>query len=343
MVGKEQMAGAVENAGEAQFRLLADNAPVLIWRAGRDKSCDFFNKPWLDFTGRSMEQELGFGWTEGVHPDDFDRCLKVYTAAFDARQPFTMDYRLRRHDGAWRWMLDNGRPYFVEGEFAGYFGSCVDITEMKGALEERRQALREREALLTELHHRVKNNAQATTSFLALQAGRATDPAVARALRSAATRVMLASLAQDRMFRLTGEAGVELGPEIVTAAQTALEIAGRPGIALEERIEARLMVPVAQATPLTLIVNELVVNAIRHAFPDGRAGQILVTVRRAERGQGEILVEDDGVGLPEAVRRRVPRHCLGLNLAPRLARQARATLSLKAEAGTQARLLFPVS
>jgi PAS domain S-box-containing protein len=119
---------------EQAFRLLADNAPVMIWRSGPDKLCDWFNHPWLEFTGRTMEQELGNGWTEGVHPDDSARCLSIYVAAFDAREEFSMEYRLRRHDGAYRWILDNGRPYSsFDGTFRGYFGSCIDITDSKRA------------------------------------------------------------------------------------------------------------------------------------------------------------------------------------------------------------------
>ncbi len=341
MAGSEDRSVALAGVTGDQFRLLADNAPVMIWRADRSRGCDFFNKPWLDFTGRSLEQELGFGWTEGVHPEDLDRCLATYAAAFEARRPFTMDYRLRRHDGAWRWVLDNGRPYEVNGAFAGYFGSCVDVTEMKQALEERHRMLAEREALLAELHHRVKNNTQATTSFLTLQAGRASDPAVAQALRAAATRVMLASHVQDRMFRVCGDAGVELGPELSATARLAVETAGRPGIRLEERLEPGVMVPVAQATPLALIVNELVVNACQHAFPWGRPGRILLALRMTAPGEGEIVVEDDGVGLPDSVRQQVPRHRLGLNLVPRLARQAKARLRMEpAGSGTRAVLAF---
>ena len=98
--------------GERFFRELADNAPVMIWRSGPDKLCDWFNKPWLDFVGRTMEQELGNGWAEGVHPDDFHRCLKTYVTAFDARQRFSMIYRLRRADGVYREILDNGTPFY---------------------------------------------------------------------------------------------------------------------------------------------------------------------------------------------------------------------------------------
>ena len=127
---------------ERRFRVMADATPVLMWMSGVDKLCTFFNKPWLEFTGRSMEQELGNGWTDGVHADDLQKCFKTYTEAFDARQPFVMQYRLRRHDGEYRWVADQGvARYNAQGEFAGYIGSCVDVTE----LVNKDEALRESE------------------------------------------------------------------------------------------------------------------------------------------------------------------------------------------------------
>ena len=125
---------------EARFRTVANAAPVMIWMSGPDKLCTFFNKGWLDFTGRSPEQELGNGWAEGVHREDIDRCLDVYQNSFNARESFTMEYRLRRSDGEYRWLLDSGTPRFAsDGAFLGYIGSCIDITERKAAEEEARR------------------------------------------------------------------------------------------------------------------------------------------------------------------------------------------------------------
>jgi PAS domain S-box-containing protein len=117
---------------EQRFRLVANTAPVMIWMSGPDKLCNYFNQPWLEFTGGPLEAQLGHGWTAGVHPDDLNHCLDTYTRAFNLRKPFKMQYRLRRHDGEYRWLLDIGVPrQNSAGSFAGYIGSCLDITDQK--------------------------------------------------------------------------------------------------------------------------------------------------------------------------------------------------------------------
>ena len=151
---EERATGATElGESESRFRNVANAAPVLIWMAGVDKLCTFFNKPWLEFTGRSIEQELGNGWAEGVHPDDLQKCLEVYTEAFDARQPFVMKYRLRRNDGEYRWISDQGvARHDAQGGFAGYIGSCVDVTELMKK-EEALHEFEERVVLAAEAAH----------------------------------------------------------------------------------------------------------------------------------------------------------------------------------------------
>ncbi len=160
---------------EQHFRTLANSGSALIWTAGLDKRCDYFNEPWLRFTGRSLQQELGDGWFEGVHPDDQARCMDVYVRAFERREAFSMEYRLRHADGSYRWIRDDGTPRFDSaGEFSGYIGYCVDVTEQHVAAAEldlyRRQLERMVEDRTRELE-RAKQAAEAAnvakSAFLA--------------------------------------------------------------------------------------------------------------------------------------------------------------------------------
>ncbi|HEX6636678.1 MAG TPA: PAS domain S-box protein [Steroidobacteraceae bacterium] len=134
-------AEAALRESEQRFRTTANAAPVMIWMSGPDKRCTWFNQRWLDFVGREMEQEVGDGWTDNVHPADFDRTLDTYHAAFDARRPYEMEYRLQRDDGAWRWVLERGTPHFgPQGEFIGFIGTCIDITEHRETVEQLRES-----------------------------------------------------------------------------------------------------------------------------------------------------------------------------------------------------------
>ena len=131
-----RQAEQVLRESEERFRLVANAAPVLIWMSGPDKLCNYFNQTWLEFTGRPFEAELGNGWSEAVHAEDLKACLDTYTQAFDRHESFKMQYRLRRNDGEYRWVLDIGVPRFnCDGTFAGYIGSCVDVTDHKLAEE----------------------------------------------------------------------------------------------------------------------------------------------------------------------------------------------------------------
>jgi len=114
----------------AEYKILVEQAPIMIWRSNVSTECAYFNDRWLAFRGRSMGQETGNQWAEGVHPNDLQGCLDTYLRAFGKREIFEMHYRLRCHDGRYRWIFDRGVPFFdEEGEFQGYIGSCIDVTE----------------------------------------------------------------------------------------------------------------------------------------------------------------------------------------------------------------------
>jgi PAS domain S-box-containing protein len=150
---------------ESRSRVTSDTAPVMVWMSGPDAMFEWFNKSWLAFRGRTLGDELGEGWTEGVHPEDLERCLGIYGHCFEQREPFSMDYRLLRHDGKYRWVLDNGVPRLgQDGEFLGFIGTCVDISDRK-ELEDRlaeharnlRLSDRRREEFLARLSHELRN------------------------------------------------------------------------------------------------------------------------------------------------------------------------------------------
>jgi PAS domain S-box-containing protein len=163
ITGRKQAEAALR-ASEARFRTMADAAPVLVWLAGPDMGCTYFNEGWLDFTGRTLEQERGDGWAAGVHPDDVARCVATYQTAFAARQPFEMEYRLRHADGTYRWVLDRGVPLAASDErFEGYIGCAIDITERKAAetvvqhaQAELEQRVQERTTALTAANEEIR-------------------------------------------------------------------------------------------------------------------------------------------------------------------------------------------
>lgn len=153
ITGRKQSEQALRES-EERFQAMAENAPVMIWVSGSDRLRTYLNSGWLEFTGRRIEQELGNGWTQGVHPEDIEHCLETYITAFDAREPFVIEYRLKRFDGEYGWILDKGAPRWnPDGSFAGYIGSCIDISDRKEveiALQQRAEELTRMNTILAQ-------------------------------------------------------------------------------------------------------------------------------------------------------------------------------------------------
>ena len=322
------------------FRELADNAPVMIWRSGVDKLCDWFNKPWLDFVGRTMEQEQGYGWADGVHLEDFDRCVDIYVKAFDAREDFSMTYRLRRHDGAYRWVLDNGSPFQRNGQFAGYFGSCIDVTEQREAHDRLVATIAQRDALISEVYHRVKNNLQQIEGLIAIESLALADGASITALQSVSSRVRAMGAVHQMLMNSKNLANIradvflgELCNDIARA-----NAAEQRGLAIEVEAEPHEL-DIDRALIVGLLVNELATNAFKHAFPGGRSGR--VRVRFAGAGAGAVLeVADDGVGIPEGALDPASRRS-GYRLVQGFANQLNGQLAVERGPGAVIRIVLP--
>jgi two-component system, sensor histidine kinase PdtaS len=337
---------------EARFRTMADHAPVLLWMAGTDALCDFFNQGWLSFTGRSMQQEFGNGWVEGVHPEDFQRCMHTYLDAFVARQPFSMEYRLRRHDGEYRWVYDQGAPRFENGTFAGFIGSCVDITEQRlaretlsrlnGELEdqvrERTAIAREREVLLREVHHRVKNDLQLVSSLLSMQARRLSDEESIEALADCQARVETIALIHEHMYQSDTLARVPFAKNVRSLAANLFRAASLPqgSVELSVDVDEDIILSVDRAIPCGLILNELVTNALKHAFPEGRPGTVHVTFKRDDARRVALTVKDDGVGTSHSAK----AESLGSRLVSAFAEQLHAEVKRDNGVGTSVKISF---
>jgi PAS domain S-box-containing protein len=344
---------------EDPFRQLIEGAPVLIRRAGPDGFCDYFNRTWLEFTGRAMEQELGRGWAEGIHDEDRERCLATFERALEQGLGFTIEYRLRRHDGAWRWIVDNGAPFEdAGGGFAGLMGCGIDIHDgrtgrdeltraleaQRLALREKDQALRDKEVLLAELQHRVRNTVQMIISMLSVQAHQAASGEAAELLTRSAARVRSLGQVQERLFRRTAPGSIELGAYLDELVRDLVGAAERPELQVLTDLQP-LLVPTGLAAPLGFIVSELVGNALQHAFPAGKAGRLRLALALRPDGEAELEVADDGCGLAPGSwpPPRPAGNRIGLTLLGALARQARATVSVESDGGTRFRLRFPAA
>jgi PAS domain S-box-containing protein len=289
---------------EERFRTLADATPVLIWGSGTDKAANYFNKQWLDFTGRTIEREMGDGWSLGVHSEDRERCLATYVTAFNSRTPFTMEYRLKRHDGEYRWVMDTGVPRFTpDGTFSGYIGSCIDITDRKRTEEELRESDRRKEEFLAVLSHELRNPlAPIQTALDLLERRGLREAAPERELATIKRQVQNLKRLVDDLLDVSrisrGKIGVhksvvEVAP-LVTQAVEAL----RPLFA-EHRQELHVSIPEesicldADPTRLEQVLFNLLLNAEKFT-PDG--GQVWLEVELVE-SHVVIRVRDTGIGI----------------------------------------------
>lgn len=510
---------------EQRFRMMADTAPVMIWMSGLNKEYYFFNQTWLNFTGRTLEQEMKEGWLEGVHPDDCQEGLEVYSYAFELRESFNMEYRLRRFDGEYRWVLNTGIPRFTgKQEFIGYIGSCIDITERKHAeislyqqierervmtaitqriresldldfilnttvaevqqllatdrtlvlrfledksgcviaeavspcscsllnqtfpplpekiynrylqgeiyaisgkkerklllalvdsmievkvtaklvlpliqqdklwgllvvhqcyqprewkpweidllqklaaqlsigiqqsqlyqqlqveLTERKQAednlkksLNEKEILLKEIHHRVKNNLHVVSSLLQLQSETIGDPKIAKMFDESENRIHSMALIHEKLYRSQNLAKINFSDyleDLVTNLFESYNV-NHDHIKLQFLSET-IFLNLETATPCGLIVNELVSNTLKHAFPDHQIGQVVLECYQDENKRIHLKIQDNGVGFPSDLDFH-NTGSMGFQVVCTLIKQLKGTIDLVRDQGTTFYLNF---
>ena len=342
---------------ERRFRMLADSAPMLVWTSGTDAKCDYFNRSWLDFTGRSTAMELGDGWTQGVHPDDLSHCMQTYQEAFTARQPFEMEYRLRRHDGVYRTLLDRGTPRLsIDGVFDGFVGACVDVTELHEAQHRAEAANKAKSEFLANMSHEIRTPLTAILGFADLLRD---DGDIELApqrrvhaidtIKNAGTHLLtiindildLSKIEADQMT--TERIETPLGTILRDLETLMRQRARDKSIALETLLETPIPDRiVSDPTRLRQILMNLIGNAVKFT----QAGKVTVRVAAINESSSQRLridVEDTGPGMTAdqadrlfhafvqadgTVTRRFGGTGLGLMISRRLASLMGGTVSL---------------
>ena len=304
---------------ENRFRNMADHSPVMLWMSGKDATCTFFNASWLAFTGRRLEQELGVGWAEGVHHEDFQRCMDTYLEAFGQRREFEMEYRLRRSDGQWRWILDRGAPRWLSsGEFAGYIGSCIDISQRKQLEADLRRGVRDRDDFLSVASHELKTPLTAlqfaVDALLREVCDRPvesvrSEKVVASARRASSQTTRLAALVDDLLDVSRLSAGHwEAERTVWDLATVAREVVSKIA---ETAAAAGCTVVLDAADGVNGCwdrprIERALVNLLSNAIKYGRGKPIHVAVK-SSGADAVLTVRDEGIGIRPEDQRRIFR------------------------------------
>jgi len=289
--------------------------PALIWRSRLDKLCDYFNKTWLEFTGRTMEQEFGNGWAEGVHPDDFDFCLQTYVTAFDKREPFLMEYRMKNKHGQYRWIRDFGQPFFdLDNSFLGYIGSCYDITTIKDNELKLIELNATKDKFFSIIAHDLQSPFHSILGYSELLMERIKEKDYNKIEQFAQIVLKSSNKAMDLLMNLMAWAQSQTGrleysPEPIELKDFVDHVTLLyQEIASQKQIDIITKLPVNESfmgdkSMINTVLRNLVSNAIKFSRPNS---QILIA---AEKHQKEFLfsVADTGVGIPPNAMERLFR------------------------------------
>jgi PAS domain S-box-containing protein len=327
---------------EKQLRAVVEGMPTMAFSVRPDGSPEFVNRRWAAYSGVSTGATAdGRGWEAAIHPDDVEGHLNKWRAALATGAPFENEARHRGAGGEYRWFLVRAVPFRdKQGKIVKWYGTLTDIEDHKRAEEQLRASLREKVALLKEVHHRVKNNLQLICSLLSLQANRVLDPSAREVLAESRNRVRSMALVHENLYRVGSFACVPMAGQLEALCTHLIRsyTGGGSRIELQTRL-ADVTLDLDHAVPLMLIVNELVSNALKHAFPGDRAGRVAIELHTPAPGRYALTVADDGVGLLADFD---PHRSgsLGLQLVHDLTDQLHGAVAIRRDGGTAFTITF---
>ncbi|MGF7209500.1 PAS domain S-box-containing protein [Skermanella aerolata] len=336
------------DVSDERLRDMAEALPQIVWITSASGSIEYYSRRWFEYSGASPGTAQQAHWRSFVHGEDLERLVSSWKEAAAQGQPWQAEYRLRRADGTYRWHLGQAIPVTgPDGTILRWFGSATDIdgqkcveAELGRTAAERARLLQQKDILLLEIQHRVRNNLQLISSLLSLQNRSITDPDTLQQFIEARGRIQTVAQVHEQLY-LTDE------PDRMDFAALLREMClnqSKPGIDVNCRRNRALDLPIDEATPLALIANELISNAVEYAYPvDGGlrtgGGEVRVTLEGRSPGDVELRVEDDGIGLPPDLEGH--RTSLGMRLVRQLTRQLRGEIETQSgEAGTRISIRF---
>lgn len=320
---------------------LFHDLPEPGWYSNEEGERTHFNRSWYRFTGIEEAAGTPAGWEEQIMREDRERYQDVLHKAYERRESFETEYRLRHASGTYRWMSERASPrYDGAGRFAGFVGTAHDTTAQRDSDDALREALREKDSLLKEVHHRVKNNLQIISSLLSLQLQTVPDEGVRNALTESRNRIRSMALIHEQLYQGGSYATIDFGIYVRSLIDSIRRsyIGDREAVHMECR-STPVTLGLDTAIPLGLIINELVTNAAKYAFPAGAAGNVTVVLERADPSHLTLTVSDDGVGLPSFVDPHHPE-TVGLGLVQALIDQLDGSMHMVPGRGTTYAIAF---
>ncbi len=302
---EDELISEIRCENEARLHAFADGTPAMLWISGPDKLCTWFNKSWLNFVGSRMEQEYGDGWVQNVHRDDQISCVNAYDCAFDARLPFTRSYRLRRHDGEYRWVLDQALPQFAPtGDFNGYIGCCVDITEQKRIEEALRENDRRKDQFLAHMSHEIRSPMTSILAYadILLSHLRDTDDIECVKIIKQGGNHLLELIGDILDLSKIGSGKLKINREIVSLPTLINEVHSLMEVRAKEK-KLPLILRYEGAIPENIETDrtrlqQILLNLVSNAVKFTEAGSVQIIARfLPDESVLEIEVADTGIGI----------------------------------------------
>jgi PAS domain S-box-containing protein len=323
------------NETEKQFRLMADNSPVMIWMTDSKNNLQYMNKTKLEFLGKSFAELTNEGWMETRHPDDREKFLSAISNAAKERKNFSIEIRVKDKKGNYRWLLDSGAPRFLpDGTFAGFIGSGVDITNEKNLRIVLEKSLKEKDVLLKEIHHRVKNNLQVVSSLLNLQTNLIKDEDTIQIFKASQNRVRSMAILHEKLYKSKNMDELNIKKYLEDLLSYLFEsYSHSQNIKLYKNI-LNINLNIELGLCIGLIVNELVSNSLKHAFKGKESGEITVELKKIGKDNIVLSVKDNGIGINEK-KNLENGESLGLMLVRTLSEQYNGSMEVNVNGKTE--------